>query len=153
VTLRTGGSTPAQIAAAVNANVTSSPLVTANALFAASTTKISNAQNTGVAGFGYPLAGGVTTATVVATFSEVVKFIVGDFHVYSGGVGTSTDITSGNITPTAIAETSGTSATYTITITNPTVRPGASSTLLVDGGTDLATNPITAKSVTMTAAV
>ena len=146
VTQRVGGSTAAQIAAAVTANVFSSPLVTAEAIFAAGTTPLGTQTAVN-------LAGGVTKATVVATFSEVVNFTGVDFTVYSGGVGTSTDITVGDgVTATAIAETSGTSATYTITITGPTVRPGASATLLVNGGTDLATNPITAKSVTMTAA-
>ena len=145
VTQRSGGATAAQIAAAVNANVFSSPLVTAEAIFAAGTTKL------GARGPAN-LAGGVTKATVVATFSEVVNFTGGNFAVWSGGVSTSTDITAGNNVATAIAETTGTSATYTITITNPTVRPGASASLLVNGGTDLATNPITAKSVTMTAA-
>ena len=144
VTQRNGGATAAQIAAAVNANVFSSPLVTAEAIFAAGTTKLGTQAVVS-------LAGGVTKATVVATFSEVVNFTVFDFIVYSGGVGTSTDITTGTA-PTTIAETTGTSATYTITITGPTVRPGASASLLVNGGTDLATNPITAKSVTMTAA-
>jgi len=141
VRTRTGGSTPAQVAAAVNANITSSPLVTAAAIFETSTDKIDVVQGPTL------LNGGATKATVVATFSEVV-ILGGNYQIWSGQSGISTNLGAGVVT-----EADGTSATYTITITNPTVRPGASAEFVVTaGGTDLSTNPLPVKKVTITAA-
>ena len=147
VRTRTGGSTPAQVAAAVTANVNSSPLVTAEAVNSASTSLITSFV--GLA----PLAGGSSNVTVVATFSETVKNVGYGLTVqaYQGGAAISTGITSGTITGTPV---DGTSNVYTYTITGANVRPGTAAQFLATTGVqDLANNNILANTaVTMTVA-
>ena len=143
ITVRTrfGGSTSAQVAAAVNGNIFSSAIVTATAVQASTNT---------ISAFGAAaLSGGVTNLTVTATFSEIVT-IGGGFTTWAGPAGASSAVAPAPV----ITEPSGTSATYTLTYSNIVLgtRPaaGAQFSALAPGSFDLAGNALPGASVTMT---
>ena len=145
ITVRTriGGSTSAQIAAAVNGNVFSSALVNAVNIQSTPTT---------ITAFGATgLSGGVTNLTVTATFSEVIT-TGGGFTTWAGPAGASNAVAPAPV----ITPASGTSATYTLTYSNINLgtRPaaGAQFSALAPGSFDLAGNALPGTSVTMTVA-
>ena len=112
VQMRPGGSTPAQIVAAINVNINSNSRVLASTDSTTTTVFLAPAGP-------FPLAGGTSNVQVKVTFSEVVNFVAGNIATTVGQAG---------ITPAiggavAVVETSGTTNTYTVNYTGVTFRP------------------------------